>query len=114
MTLHPCTDNEWQNLPHNIITSDKDWETTVLDCEGQVDNELWFAAQSSFPDGNDYKTFNEIGDCRFESNNHQLLFFDAEPIKDHNIDEVIQSFISCNNATTKNNEPEYELLQPFF
>ena len=49
----------------------------VLDCEGQVDNELWFDAQSLFPDGLDDKTFNEVGDYRFRSNIYQLFFFDA-------------------------------------
>ena len=62
MPLRPCTNNEWKNLPHVILASDKDWDPTILDCEGQIDNELWFDAQSSFLDGLDDKTSNEVGD----------------------------------------------------
>ena len=47
--LCPCTDKEWENLPHVILDSDKYWDPTSLDCEGQLGNEKWFDAQSSFP-----------------------------------------------------------------
>ena len=47
--------------------------------------------------------FDEVGTYLFRSNNHQLFFFDAESFKDHDLDEVIKSFISCNNVTTKSN-----------
>ena len=30
--LRPCTDAEWDTLPHIIVTSDLDWDPTVLDC----------------------------------------------------------------------------------
>jgi hypothetical protein len=36
--LRPYTDSEWEKLPHVILASNKDWDPTVLDCEGQVDN----------------------------------------------------------------------------
>ena len=98
-------------LPHLVITSDKDWDPKVLDCEGQFDNEIWFDAQSSFLDGPNVKTFNEVGDYWFRSNNHQLFFFDAESFKYYDLDDVNQFFISCNNVTTKSNAPEYELLK---
>ena len=62
MPLSPCPNNEWEKLPRVIHTSDKFWDPIVLDCEGQVDNELWFDAQSSFSDGPDDKTFNKVGD----------------------------------------------------
>ena len=31
MTLRPYTDHEWDTLPHLIITSDREWDPTVLD-----------------------------------------------------------------------------------
>ena len=71
--LRPCTDNEWEKLPYVILTSDKGWDSTVLDCEGQLDNELWFDAQSSFPDEPDDKNINEVGDYRLRINKHQLF-----------------------------------------
>ena len=57
MPLRPYTDSEWEKLPHVILTSDKDYDPTVLDCEGQVDNETHFDAQSSFPDAHNDKSF---------------------------------------------------------
>ena len=51
--LRPCNDYEWENLPHVILTSDKDWDPTSLDCEENLGNDTWFDAQSSWPDGLD-------------------------------------------------------------
>ena len=31
ITLRPYTNDEWDNLPHVILTSDLDWDTTILD-----------------------------------------------------------------------------------
>ena len=64
MPLRFCTDSEWEIFPHVILKSDKGWEPTVFNCEGQVDNETCFYAQSSLPDDpNDkYLTRYEITD----------------------------------------------------
>ena len=37
--LRPCTDEEEEELPHVILTSDVDWDPKVLDCEGKVDDD---------------------------------------------------------------------------
>ena len=92
--------------------SNKDWDPTVLDREGQVDNKLWLDAKSSFLDGPNDTSFDEVGNYRFRSNNHQFFFFDTKNIKDNDIDEVIRNFISCKNGTTKSNEPECKLSRP--
>ena len=114
MLLRPYTDSEWEALPHIVLTSDKYWDPTVLDCEGQVDNEIWYDAQSSFPDGPHNKLFDEVGDYRLRSNNHQLFFFNAETFDEHNHDDVIHIIMCCNNVTTKSKEPDYDLLKPVF
>ena len=75
---------------------------------------MWFDAQSSFLDCHDDKNCNEVGGHRFGSDEHQLFLFDAESFKDHDLDEVIKSFISCSNVTTKSNDPECGLLKPSF
>ena len=62
MPLRSFTENKWGKLPHIILTSEKDWYSIVLDCEGQVDNEIFFDAQSPLLDGPNDKTFNEAGD----------------------------------------------------
>ena len=82
----------------------------MLDCEGQLDDELWFDVQSSLIDRSDDEIFYEVSVYRFRRNCRQLFFFDAESFKDHNLDGVFQSFNICNRATTKTNDPEHELL----
>ena len=32
MPMRMCTENEWEKTPHVILSSDKDWHTTVLEC----------------------------------------------------------------------------------
>ena len=98
--LRPPTDKEWEDLPHVILTSDMDQDPKGLDCEGQVDNQECFDAQSLFLDSPTDKYFNEIGDYRFRSNNNQLFFFDAET---YDVDQIAQTFIGCNSVTTKSN-----------
>ena len=44
--LCPCTDKEWQTLPHAMLTSEKDWDPTCLDCEVQLCDEDVFDSQS--------------------------------------------------------------------
>ena len=97
-----CTDKEWEELPHVILVSGVEWNHAVLDCECQFDNEEWFDAQSSFLDGPTDKSFDEVGNYRFRSNDHQSFFFCAET---YDLDEVVQTFIDCNNVKTKSNEP---------
>ena len=62
MTLSPCTNKEWGTIPHVLLTSDKVWHPTFLDCEGKLENEEWFDAQPFFPDGTDSKLLNEHGE----------------------------------------------------
>jgi hypothetical protein len=41
--MHPYTDDEWDLLPHVILTSDLDWDPTVLD-HTLDDDEHWYDA----------------------------------------------------------------------
>ena len=111
--LRPYTDTEWETLPHVILTSDVDWDPTSLDCEGEISNEVWFDAQSSFPDGPHDKIFDEVGNYRHLSS-QELYYFDAETYLEPNLEDVIETFVVCNNITTKTNEPQYELMRPLF
>ena len=45
---------------------------------------------------------------------HELHFFDAETYKENTLDDVIESFLSCNNVSIKRKESEHSLLQPIF
>ena len=48
------------------------------------------------------------------SDYHELHFFDAETFKEDNLDDAICSFLSCNNVSTKGEEPEFSLLRSIF
>ena len=113
-TLRPYTYSEWGKVPHVILTSNEDWDPTVLGCGCQAENEQWFDAQSPFIDDLNDKSFDKVRSYQFRINNNQLFFFDTECFKDHYLDDVIQNAISCNNVTTKSNETEYEFLKPWF
>lgn len=95
-----------------ILTLDEEWDPAVLDCEGKIDNEVWFDVQSSFPEGPANPNFNEVEDCKHRSDQHRLYFFDAETFTPIELDDAINTFVSCSNITTKSNETEYEALKP--
>ena len=75
---------------------------------------MWSNTQSSSTDSPDNKNFDEVGDYRNRNNLHQTCFFYAKLNKEPNLDETIETFISCNNATTKTNEPECKLMKTLF
>ena len=72
--------------PHVISTSDKYWDPTPLDCEGNLENETCFDAQSFFLVGPNNKNVDEVG--------NQTYFFDVKSYEELNLDEVIETFIS--------------------
>ena len=54
---------EWDNLPHVILTADIDWDPSILDFE-QEDNEEWFNAMEDLPELTPDPLFDEYGDYR--------------------------------------------------
>lgn len=111
--LCACTDKEWETLPHVILTSDVDWDPTMLDGEGSISNETWFDAQYSFPEELTNKNFDEVGNHRHLSK-HAFYFFDADTYEEPDLDDIVHTFVTCNNVTTKPNEPHFERMKPFF
>ncbi len=63
VNLRPYTDDEWDSLPHVILTGDTDWDPTILDCNYE-DSDTWYNALSeplpALPDTH----FDEFGDYR--------------------------------------------------
>ena len=51
LAIRPYTDHQWNTLPHAVLTSDVDWDPSVFDNPGGTDEEEWYDAQSSFPEG---------------------------------------------------------------
>jgi len=43
--LHPYMDDEWDNLPHVVLTGDTDWDPSILDCDFK-DSKTWHDALS--------------------------------------------------------------------
>ena len=110
MLLSPCADKEWETLTYVMLTSNKYWDPTCLDCKEQLDNEEQFDAQSSLPNELDSKLFNEHGDHRKKPYNHELNFFDAETHKEETIDDLRDSFLSHNIVSTKRKDPGHRLV----
>ena len=71
MTLRPYTDDEWNNLPHVVLTGDTDWDPSVLDNEID-DNEHWFDAVSDFTDGDSNQLFDLQGNYRHRHVVHRI------------------------------------------
>ena len=63
LTMHPYTDNEWEALPHVILTSDVDWNPLALDHDLD-DDEEWFDAVSDMQAGTTSTLFDEYGNYR--------------------------------------------------
>ena len=63
MTLRPFTDQEWDNLPHVVLTSDTDWDPTVLDNVIDHDDK-WFDALPDFPHGTQDSLFDLQGNYK--------------------------------------------------
>jgi len=59
--LHPFSDEEWDTLPHVILTGNADWDPGVLD-QDLDDNEAWFDAISDLLPDKPPSAFDEVGD----------------------------------------------------
>ncbi len=63
MKLRPYTDKEWESLPHVFLTSDNNWDPSILDLNID-DDELWF---DSISDDHEYPIshrYDEYGNYR--------------------------------------------------
>ena len=113
MSLRPYTDDEWDTLPHVIMSSDLDWDPSVLD-SNIIDDEQWYDAVSDFPEGTrdpKFDTFDLNGDYRLVSftdvwDNH-LPDIDLATMP---FDRIIDAHVR--NVTSK--DPPYETLRPNF
>ena len=136
LPLRPFSDQEWEQLPHVVMTSDDDWDPTALD--SQISNgNTWIKDINSVSPGNN-KIFNQFGDynqrtiathrCNgdpifFDTNlfdKDDLHFFDADTFDNHNHDEVVlqcmeHAISSAKKPITANVQtPNYSSLRPYF
>jgi hypothetical protein len=69
--VRPYTDEEWDTLPHVILTSDVDWDPTVLD-HNLDDDDKWFDAVSDLQTDPTTNLFDEFGNYR-KRTTHSLI-----------------------------------------
>ena len=76
MTIRPYTDQEWETLPHVILTADLDWDPPILDHE-QEENEEWFSAMEDLPDFTPYPFLDEYDNYKHTHIVTQAIMSDA-------------------------------------
>jgi hypothetical protein len=79
--MRPYTDEDWDLLPHVILTRDGDWNPSVLD-HSLTDNKQWYDTVSDFPDAVDGSPFDAEGNYR---NPHVFDLFITDSILDSHI-----------------------------
>ena len=124
MQLRPFTDEEWETLPHVIMTSDNEWDPTVLDYTHEDDT--WYDARE--PGSDD---FDEFGDFRHRT----VAFHDCmsvldidDPVNLYDYEDVIESCVHYAHTSVEDTHntylnfnhvvqrapPDYASLQRFF
>ena len=63
MALRPCTDHEWETLPHVIFASDARWDPSVLD-NAISDTDNWFEGVRDLNANRTHNPFTLDGKCR--------------------------------------------------
>ena len=81
LDIRPYTDHEWDTLPHVILTSEEDWDPTVLDFEHDEDD--WYDAVSELEGNPHANLFDEFGNYRRRVLVQELQFLDAYELEQH-------------------------------
>ena len=64
LSIRPFTDDEWEDLPHVVFTSDTEWNPSEVDCKIS-DDDLWYDAIADDPEQeNFFDVFDEVGNHR--------------------------------------------------
>jgi hypothetical protein len=98
LAIWPCTDHEWDNLPHVILTSELEWDPSVLDHEYKED-EQW----GDVPNIN--TSFDEVGDYRHRVIVQHLAYFQRQD-GDH-VDGAIDQCVFVCQTSQASEEPLY-------
>jgi hypothetical protein len=61
--IRPFTDDEWNNLPHVIMTDELEWDPSVLDFDPE-EHEDWFDTITNVESDPTVNLFDEFGDYR--------------------------------------------------
>jgi hypothetical protein len=138
LDIRPHTDDEFETLPHVFLTSELEWDPTVMDHEF-TDDSQWgddAPAKSSILTNDSY---DEFGQYRYRVQVNQHCYFarlDGFDINDHidrcvfaahatptfstaptlsaSTDDALRTDITMVPKATSKKEPDYEQLRPFF
>jgi hypothetical protein len=77
LKLRPYTDQEWDSYPHVFLTSESEWDPSILDHELE-DDEQWFDAISDLSADPSHNVFDEFGDYRKRVMVNYSHYFDGE------------------------------------
>jgi hypothetical protein len=84
MPIRPNTDQEWDNLPHVILTSEIEWNSSVLDHDVKED-EQWGEIPEMEP------SFDEVGDYKHSIIAQHLGYFQCQDGK--LLDDIFDRYV---------------------
>ena len=93
MLSHPHADKEWEILSQVVLTSDRCWDITSLDCKVQKDRKEWCGTNYSFPDGPSPKLLNEHSEHKSMTQHLKLHLFYAETYQEGTLDDITATFV---------------------
>ena len=132
LDMRKPTDKEFAELPHVVLTSDIDWDPTVLDYEHDLENDnVWYdTLQDPNPDAYEEPRFGETGDYivrhaamvlhSMSSDETSLMILDetvdAVNAQVHNIDAIdpLHTSLRAMVHETKPKEMDWEKLRNHF
>jgi Reverse transcriptase (RNA-dependent DNA polymerase) len=97
MNIRPYTDEEWDSYPHVFLTSESEWNPSIMDHDLEED-EQWFDAISDLSADPSTNLFDEFGDYRNRVMVNYSYYFDGRDNED--IDHLIDQCISHVHGTS--------------
>jgi hypothetical protein len=118
--IRPCTDEEWETLPHVIRTSDADWDPSVLDCTLDETDD-WFESISDVPVVLD-DHFDITGDYRHSVQVQDAIVTPVTVMPEQVIDAILSEpehmlylvNVLSSHEVSNNAKHDFEALRPFF
>jgi hypothetical protein len=121
MDMYPPSDDELNDLPYVVLTSDIDWDPTIVDNE--IDIEEWLDAQMELdflPGVNDYAdlTFDDQGYYRnISANNTEFVDASQDISGICELDDIVENLeyrLRVENHNVSSNDPDFAILRPNF
>jgi len=111
MPIRLYTDDGWENIPHLVLTSDEEWNPSILDSDIHDNTDEWFDAILNMNDEFTSSLFNDFGSyCRQHIVNSSQL-------QDQDLESFIVSptmMLEIHEQELQSEERNYESLCPLF